>query len=210
MKQVFSFLILSLCIAIIFAGCSHPSYIFYNSEAGIPTISKSTTSEFTQITKIEDYLPFAVIAATDKNIGNKVTAKYVLLSPPYMVKGTVEDYVHPYNVTLSTEKVSELLKAIEKSIGLFDSEREDEEGISIEYAVSKENNIAQVTPNVEVWKSDFRYIFKGFSSRNDAFVNLGLVQYPTFNLEYSYCINKDQAIEFKYRLAKALDILRSK
>jgi hypothetical protein len=209
MKKLFVLLI-AVLISVLFISCSTPkSFIFYHSEASIPQESSSITTEFYFVGRISQSLPFGIIAATDKNKSNNIVEYYVLLSKRKYMTNSVEDYVHPYNVTLRAENVNELIENIDKALKLYDLQIDETKGINIEYILSKEHKIKQVSKDVESWEPDFKFIFKDFTNTKEAYVNLGLLHNADGNIDYSYYLDEYQIIELKNRLSKAIDMLRN-
>ena len=198
-------LIISLVIICITYGCSQPIYVFYHSEAAIDQSSKVIKSEFKLIKKFKESLPFGVIAAVDKDVIKEKNTYYVLLSLAFVSASTVETYIHPYHVVLSSEKIPEFIDILDKSISMFYVKQTYGDGISLEYSISKEYNINKVSSNVEEWNSEFKYYLKVFGSEASAFVKLGVFKSDNGNTYYSYYLEKEQVIELKTRLSNALD-----
>lgn len=163
------------------------------------------------IREISESLPFGVIAALDKRNSTEVT-EYVLLAPnlpyDYSVIENVEDYIHPYHVTLNIVKIKELISKIDEAIRFIGTPWEAEKGINIEYSIIEEHNITPLSINVEEWNSNFVFIFKGFSKTDQSFVKLGFLRSQKGNITYSYYLNKKMLMEFRLRLYKALEELK--
>jgi len=213
MKQSYlSTLIAILTIALLDSCATPPKFVFYHSEASIPQFANFRTSEFTLIPKTTTSLQFGVIAATDKDKSGKIVEYYMLIAPPraYLggFSGGVEDYIHPYHVVLRPEKVTELLDNLENTIKLFKESWTTRKGVSTEFSIAKEQNITTLSKNVESWDSDFKFIYKGFVRRNEAFMNLGVVQSKENSLTYSYYLDESEVVELRDRLVDAVDELK--
>lgn len=209
-------------ISIITIGCStSPNFVFYHSEAGIPQASKAVKSTFKLIETMQEGLPFAVVASKDKNEQAANELYYVLLSPLFNSESRtlandsyydymIRDYIHPYNVMISADKIKELIKLLDVELASYDAKQNKiTDGISFEYALNNEYNIAKVSENVEQWIPNFRFIIKTFSSKSNAFVDLGVLNSGANKMNYCYYLKKIQVIEFRNRLSKAVEILEN-
>ena len=209
-------------ISIITIGCStSPNYVFYHSEAGIPQASKAVKSTFKLIETINGGLPFAVVASKDKSEQAATELYYILLSPPFNSASqtlindsyydyVISDYIHPYNVMISADKVKELIKLLDVELASYHAKQNKiTDGISFEYALNNEYNIAKVSENVEQWIPNFKFILKTFNSVSNAFVDLGVFNSGANKMNYCYYLKKSQVIEFRNRLGKAVEILEN-
>ncbi|MFN8358655.1 MAG: hypothetical protein U0264_01955 [Candidatus Kapaibacterium sp.] len=213
MKQSYLATTIAILTAAILNSCATPpKFVFYHSEASIPQFAKFITSEFTLIPKTTKSLQFGVIAATDKDKSGKIVDYYLLIAPPRAYLGDyslgVEDYIHPYHVVLRPEKATELIDHLENTIKLFKESWTSRKGMSTEYSIAKEQNITAVSKNVESWDSDFKFIYKGFNRRNEAFMNLGVVQSKENSLTYSYYLDESEVVELRDRLVDAVEELK--
>lgn len=213
MKQIYLATTIAILSVALLNSCVTPAkYVFYHSEASIPQSATFRASEFILIPKTTTSLQFGVIAATDKDKSGKIVDYYVLIAPPraYLgdYSGGVEDYIHPYHVVLRPDKVTELLVNLENTIKLFKESWTTRKGVSTEYSIAQEQNITPVSKNVESWDADFKFIYKGFNRRNEAFMNLGVVQSKDNNLTYSYYLDESEVVELRDRLVDAVDELK--
>ncbi len=201
-----------LTIALLNSCVTPPKFVFYHSEASIPQFATFRNSEFILIQKTTTSLEFGVIAATDKDKSGKIVDYYVLIAPPrsYMgdYSGGVEDYIHPYHVVLRPDKVAELVENLENTIKLFKESWTKRKGVSTEFSIAKEPNITTLSKNVVSWDADFKFIYKGFVRRNEAFMNLGVVQSKESSLTYSYYLDESEVVELRDRLVDAVDELK--
>jgi hypothetical protein len=207
-KQIIFFL--SIVIILLSSCRTTPSYIFYHSDSGIPQVSKYIKSEFIYVNSINRDLPFEIVAAIDKNVSNEIFEYYVILSigENNYFNPTVENYINPYHTTLKADKVFELIDNLDKSLLLFDTKQNWNKGMSIEYSISNDySNLQTIQVNQE-WLPDFKYIFKSFESGCEAYINLGIYQGSRFNTNYCYYLTKEEVIELKLRLSKALEELK--
>ncbi len=77
-----------------------------------------------------------------------------------------------------------------------------------EYSIAQEQNITPISKNVESWDADFKFIYKGFVRRNEAFMNLGVVLSKENSLTYSYYLDESEVVELRDRLVDAVEELK--
>lgn len=203
MKKIVIFC--GLIVLIILNSCLPPRHIFYKSYNKENQKSIYYKTDFKQINRINESLPFGTIFAKDINSKDEIISKYLILSPRILFTNTVEDYIHPYNVQINIDKIPEIIENLDKIISVYQNEFKRESGINIDYALSR--NSPKDTSNIdETWDPEFKIIFKGFSISKQTFIHLGIVRSKKDDLTYSYAIDKDEVIELKNRLKKALEM----
>ena len=198
-------LLLALCLAVGLYSCSTPNYMLYHSTASVPQKSSFIKSEFQPVNKIEESLPFSVIIGTDKNKENAITEKYVLVSPPIGINNNMNSVVHNHSVVLKYDNIVEFLPMIDQALELYGNQKSY---TSYEYQVAQENSIIKASENVETWMPEFKFNCKNLSGRCESFVSLGLVKSSAGVLNYTFFLDKDQLIELKARLTKAVEQLK--
>jgi ABC-type cobalt transport system substrate-binding protein len=208
-KLVIRSLIIFSFATIAFTACATPTtprYIFYHSTASIQQTTKEIKTDFKLTGMFEDYLPFGIIAARD--IDNKNSNEYyAIISDAIPYDGSVQDFINSYHVIIKPDKIAELISVIDNSLNEWKIEKKLSEGKNIEFTISQEQNIQQISQNVESWSPNFQFIFKNYSNGATAFVNFGIQKIGATEINYSYYLDYYQTRELKKRLNKALEIL---
>ncbi len=211
MKKVLIQIVFVVAISVLFQSCkTAPSYVFYHSEAGIPTKSSYVKTDFKIVPKIDQGLPFTIATCKDKSIDDKIAQSYLLLLTNDF-KNDNEFNLHNINVTLSIENINELVKVLEKSLLIIKNNLNDLKGVNLEYSISKEINIKNISANVESWQPDFKYYLKFTREEKNKYAYLKFGKHKTTNgeFEYIYYLDEEQIRELKERLMKALELLNN-
>ncbi len=211
MNKILIQIVFVVAISVVFQSCkTAPSYVFYHSEAGIPTKSSYVKSEFKLINSFKEILPFGVIACKDKSLSDSIINSYVIFTINSYYKGEIKD-IYNHKSTLPIENIYELIKVIDKSIDIINNNNKNLNAFNLEYDIAKEHNVNQISANVEKWQSDFKYIFKGTKNQKEylAYICLGKLINSETTLEYIYYLDSSQIIELKNRLLNSLELLNN-
>ena len=103
------------------------------------------------------------------------------------------------------------VKVLEKSLLIIKNNLNDLKGVNLEYSISKEINIKNISANVESWQPDFKYYLKFTREEKNKYAYLKFGKHKTTNgeFEYIYYLDEEQIRELKERLMKALELLNN-
>jgi len=170
-------LILFSMILFLAISCTQkPNFSIYQSRYNIPTKHSSVHTNFKYLGGLTGYSSNSglhIIYAEDNNEVNNEKSKYIILSVNQLPTNDLEGCIHSNHICLNKANLKELIDAIGKTIPYFNKKMWSETtGISTEFSLVQENDINQLTTNVEKWKPFLIYNFKGFEHSQRAYLFL--------------------------------------
>lgn len=197
-------------LLVILISISTPILLFpqiYHSTAGIPQKSKSTTTEMTLINL--QFFEFAILSAVDTKLEGK--EHYILFAPVYFPsdKPTLDELTLNYSTILTLKNAEELATITQKALDDWNNKYPDDKGIFLEYSCSQEQDIKQISPNVELWIPGVKFNYHNIPNQKKASILLG-EYFGKEGTKYLFTLEYISLRYFNSDLRKAIEDLKSK
>lgn len=197
-------IIYTIFISICLLSCTtSQNYVFYKSNAGLPQKSKAINTEFF-LPQYSDNLPFAVLAAIDRDMFDNVKNYYILISSGVNANSTAynaADYANSLAITVSPNNAKKLMSVIDSALSYYKVRSQETTGNTIYYTIKSENK------DLDIKSPDFEFYFRSFIKGNEVYVKLNVPTIDEKNFSQTYILKKSDLNEFHYRISESLRIL---